>query len=149
MRAARLLPILLLVFTGCATSEELFRVTVGSAELQVEVADTPESRARGLMERASMPADQGMLFVFPESDFRAFWMRNTLIPLSIAYMDERLRILEIHDMEPLDETPVPSRFPAMFALEVNQGAFDDLGVTLGDRLVPSQALADRISRVIR
>ena len=127
---------------------DLYDITIGPAKLRVEVVDTPETRARGLMERESMPEDQGMLFVFEESDFRAFWMRNTLIPLSIAYIDERLRILEIHDMVPLDETPVPSRFPAMYALELNQGAFAELGIEIGDRLMLSEELRDRITLTV-
>ena len=139
---------LLLVLLGCESGAEIYELQIGDETLMVEVADTDESRATGLMHREELNENHGMLFVFPESDYRAFWMRNTLIPLSIAYIDERPRILEIHDMAPLDETPVPSRYPARYALEVNQGAFDRLGIAPGDRITLSDELRDRVRSVV-
>ena len=129
--------------SGC-TDAELYRLSIESTELHVEVVDTEETRARGLMFRESLPETQGMLFVFEEAAPRAFYMRNTSIPLSIAYIDERLIIREIHEMEPFSQENVLSRSPAMYALEVNQGSFGRWGVSIGDRLVLSDALADRI-----
>lgn len=105
---------------------------VGSHLFQVELADTPESRERGLMFRQELERDSGMLFIFDESAPRAFWMKNTSVPLSIAYIDARGRILEIHDMEPYSLEPVRSRSPARYALEVNRGRFLEVGVTPGD-----------------
>ena len=128
---------------GC-TNADLYRLTIESTKLRVEVVDTELTRARGLMLRESLPEREGMLFVFEEAAPRAFYMRNTSIPLSIAYIDERLIIREIHDMEPFSPEDVLSRTPAMYALEVNQGSFGRWGVSIGDRLVLSNALADRI-----
>lgn len=136
--------IFLLVLMGaCATDR--YDLSIEGHQFTVELADTPELRQRGLMDRRTLDPMAGMLFVFPESALRSFWMKDTLIPLSIAYIDERLTIREIHDMEPLSLVPVPSRFPAMFALEVNQGVFEQLGIGPGDRLRPSPALARRLS----
>lgn len=128
---------------GCA-GEDLYRLTVGPAVIAVEVADTPQARARGLMFRENLPADQGMLFVFDDSAPRAFYMKNTSIPLSIAYIDERLVVREIYDMEPFSLETVPSRGGVRYALEVNQGAFAAWGVTVGDRVSVSGGLASRI-----
>ena len=129
--------------SGCADGD-LYRLSIGSIQLDIEIADTEETRARGLMFRESVPESQGMLFVFEESAVRAFYMRNTSVPLSIAYVDERLVIREIHDMEPFSLESVFSRNPAMYALEVNQGAFGRWDISVGDRLTLSDALADRV-----
>jgi uncharacterized membrane protein (UPF0127 family) len=107
---------------------------VGGHEFSVEVVMTPEDRAQGLMHRVSLGENEGMLFIFPRPEPRNFWMKNTLIPLSIAYISENGRINEILDMEPLDESGVPGSFPSMYALEVNQGRFDELGIKVGDYL---------------
>lgn len=111
--------------------------------LSVEIAETPEQRAIGLMERQALPEDEGMLFLFPEEqpDSAAFYMFRTLIPLSIAFLDSAGRIVSILDMEPCDR-PVaawcdryPPGMPYHAALEVNQGLFGARGVGLGDRIV--------------
>ncbi len=100
--------------------------------VRVEVADTPQESQRGLMNRTTLEQDAGMLFVYDQERLRSFWMKNTLIPLSIAYIDAEGRIVDIQDMQPLDETPHPSAEPARYALEVNQGFFDERGVMVGD-----------------
>ncbi len=107
----------------------------GEVEVQVEIADSPEEQARGLMDRTALGEDRGMLFVFPEEDERSFWMRNTLIPLSIAYLDSEGRIVDIQDMKALDDVPphYVSAEPARYALEVNRGFFEERGVEVGDR----------------
>ncbi len=99
-----------------------------------EIADDPDLRAQGLMERTSLAPDHGMLFVYPDERPRSFWMKNTPLPLSIAFMDSGGRIVRLADMSPLDETPVPSRYPAMYALEMEQGWFLRSGVAAGDRI---------------
>jgi uncharacterized protein len=101
-------------------------------ELEVEIAENDSDRSQGLMYRESLGEECGMLFVFEEEQQLSFWMRNTLVPLSIAYIDSEGEIVSIHDMEPLDETSVPSEGPAMYALEVNQGFFEEEGVEVGD-----------------
>jgi hypothetical protein len=109
----------------------------GEVEVAVEVADDDEERQLGLMNRESLPADAGMLFVFEEDSSGGFWMKNTLIPLSIAFADAGGTILRILDMEPCEADPCEIYDPGVFyrsALEVNMGAFDRLGVEEGDRL---------------
>ncbi len=102
--------------------------------VRTEIADTQAEQQRGLMERTELAEDAGMLFVFPQERPRSFWMRNTLIPLSIAYIDSDGRIVDIKDMQPLDETSVPSAEPAQYALEVNQGFFEARGIEVGNTL---------------
>ena len=109
----------------------------GEVEVAVEVADDDEERQVGLMNRESLPADAGMLFVFETDSTGGFWMKNTLIPLSIAFADASGEILRILDMEPCEADPCEIYDPGVFyrsALEVNQGAFARLGVEEGDRL---------------
>ena len=119
----------------CASAdEEKITLPVGAHEFIVEIAVTEEERARGLMYRESLPPDHGMLFVFPDSSPRSFWMKNTAIPLSIAYINANGVILEIYDMEPHSLETVRSRYSAKYALEVNRGRFKEVGVSVGDRI---------------
>ena len=104
--------------------------------MRVEIADDDFERARGLMYRTALVEKRGMLFVYEEEQQKlSFWMKNTLIPLSIAFMDTEGRIVDIQDMEPLDDDPPSyvSAEPAQYALEVNQGFFEERGVEVGDR----------------
>jgi uncharacterized membrane protein (UPF0127 family) len=103
-------------------------------EVPVEIAATDAERERGLMGRTALAQDAGMLFVFDQEQQLSFWMKDTLIPLSIAYIDTGGRIVDIQDMQPLDETPHPSTEPARYALEVNQGFFAARGIQIGDRV---------------
>ena len=100
--------------------------------VQVEIADTDAERQTGLSGRPTLAEDAGMLFVFDQEQPLSFWMKDTLIPLSIAYISADGRIVDIQDMQPLDETPHPSAEPAQYALEVNQGFFKERGVAVGD-----------------
>jgi uncharacterized protein len=101
-------------------------------EVAVEIADTRTEQARGLMERTELAEDAGMLFVLDSEQTPGFYMENTLIPLSIAFMDAEGRIVDIQDMQPLDETRHYPAEPAQYALEVNQGFFAERGVQVGD-----------------
>ena len=101
-------------------------------EVEVEIADDTAEQRRGLMERTELAENAGMLFVFDREEPRSFWMRNTLVPLSIAYIASDGRIVDIQDMQPLDETSHPSAEPAQYALEVNQGFFAERGIEVGD-----------------
>jgi uncharacterized membrane protein (UPF0127 family) len=115
----------------------LIETDAGEVEVAVEVADDDAERQVGLMNRESLPADAGMIFLFEEDSSGGFWMKNTLIPLSIAFVDSGGTILRILDMEPCEADPCEIYDPAVFyrsALEVNKGAFDRLGVEEGDRL---------------
>ncbi|MFT0531390.1 DUF192 domain-containing protein [Castellaniella hirudinis] len=110
------------------------RLTIGAHTIQAELADTPATLSRGLMHRDHLPADAGMLFLFDQPDIRCFWMKNTRIPLSIAFIDPQGRIVSIQDMQPqsLDTHCSPEAVGA--ALEMNQGWFRRAGIRAGDRV---------------
>ncbi len=106
-------------------------VIFGSDTVRAEVADSQEERQQGLMFRESLPAGEGMLFVFEEELAHAFYMRNTLISLDIAWLDRSQVIVDIQQMEPMTEDlHLPSR-SALFALEVPQGWFAEQGIEVG------------------
>lgn len=108
---------------------------ISNVPITVEVADTPQASENGLMFRDSLPEDHGMLFIFDQPKKASFWMKNTKIPLSIAYADSNGKILEIKSMNPLDETVVPSRSDEVdYALEVNQGWFARHGIAAGAKI---------------
>ena len=102
------------------------------ATLTAEVADTPEQMMRGLMFRRHLPADRGMLFDFAVTVLVPFYMKNTYIPLSIAFISAEGEIVDILDMEPLDERSRAPSHPYRYALEVNRGFFDRHGLHTGD-----------------
>jgi len=108
-------------------------VIFDSDTVVAEVARTPEERERGLMYRESLPNGTGMLFVFTDAQIRSFWMRNTFIPLDIAYLDAELQVVDIQSMEPQTEESHPSGQPAMFALEVPRGWFQEMEIRVGAR----------------
>jgi uncharacterized protein len=114
---------------------QIIELKILNASLKAEVADTPQASENGLMFRDSLPEDRGMVFVFEQPKTASFWMRNTKIPLSIAYIDSTGKILEIKSMKPLDETVVPSISDRVaYALEVNQGWFDRHGIAPGVKI---------------
>jgi uncharacterized protein len=149
MRGAMLLLISALL-TACSGDDDVgqpsppkpetsvvIRTAGGPVELDVELADTAAERATGLMGRESIGPHDGMVFTFGEPTDGTFWMKNTLIPLSIAFWDEDGRIVAIIDMEPCEADPCPTYGPGVpyvGALEVEQGAFEELGVEPGDRV---------------
>jgi uncharacterized protein len=140
LNTKRLLALLLLLLTGYLFARSEIRlvtqvIQVNNHAITVEIADTDATRATGLMYRTQMDAMQGMLFVFPSSQHRSFYMKNTLIPLSIAYINAQGVIMEIHDMQPLNLQSVYSQYPAMYALELNQGMFAKLGITPGMKIL--------------
>ena len=115
----------------------MIETDAGDIVVHVEIADTAAQRERGLMGRERLSADSGMVFVFPQETTSAFWMKDTLIPLSIAFYDEVGRIVRILDMRPCRHDPCPLYDPdASYrgALEVNFGSFRQWGVQVGDRL---------------
>jgi uncharacterized protein len=106
-----------------------------TVEVNVEVADTALERSRGLMGREELADDAGMVFLVPEPTESFFWMKDTLIPLSVAFWDREGRIFRILDMEPCRADPCiqyPPGAPWTGAVEVNQGFFEDHGVEVGD-----------------
>jgi uncharacterized membrane protein (UPF0127 family) len=115
------------------------RTAQGSKVIRAQVADTPERREIGLMYRKQMADDEGMIFDFQEPQSLAFWMRNTLIPLDIIFIDERGRVINIvANARPMDETPLPSSAPALAVLEINGGLASKLGIHPGDVVVDSR-----------
>jgi uncharacterized membrane protein (UPF0127 family) len=112
-------------------------------ELLAEVAASPARRATGLMHRESLAEDAGMLFVWPQDTTGAFWMRNTLVPLSVAFVRADGTIIHLADMEPLTEDRHVSPEPYRFAVEANQGWFRDRGIEAGSRVeLPPLATAE-------
>lgn len=110
-------------------------VAIGPARLWVEIVDDEAARAQGLMFRRELPDDEGMLFVFERPQPLSFWMRNTYLPLDIAFVGADFVILNIEAMTPLDEKPrYRSRGPGMYAIETNRGWFNKNGVKPGDTL---------------
>lgn len=109
-------------------------------DLSVELADTPESRRTGLMFRRSLDDGRGMLFTYETPGLHAMWMRNTYIPLSVAFVDAAARIVNIEDMEPQTETPHAAIAPASWSIEVNRGWFRRRGIRAGDRVEGLDAL---------
>ena len=106
----------------------------GLVRIMAEIASTPSEREQGLMYREELKDGYGMLFIFERDEMLSFWMKNTLVPLSIAYIAYDGRILEMYDMQPGDLTPVRSSRSARYALEVPQGWFERAGIIPGDRL---------------
>jgi uncharacterized membrane protein (UPF0127 family) len=109
----------------------------GSTLIDVEIAETDEQHQLGLMNRTCLDEDQGMVFIFFEETSGGFWMKNTLIPLSIAFFDVEGKIVKILDMEPCEEEPCEiydPGVPYMGALEVNEGSFDEWNIEEGDEL---------------
>jgi uncharacterized membrane protein (UPF0127 family) len=159
-RTTAVLLVCFVAFTSCSAQEESGREGQTGAELpsgsptfapgkalidsggdsvliDVEVAETSEQRQFGLMFRESLGARSGMVFLFFETTGGAFWMKNTLIPLSVAFFDDDGTIRAILDMEPCKKDPCRLYHPGVSytgALEVNQGAFDDWNVSVGDRI---------------
>lgn len=118
--------------SAVAAPAELIPIRVGGIAIEVELADEPAERQQGLMFRESLAEDQGMLFAYPEERILGFWMKNTLIPLDIAYINREGRIVDIKQMEPQSTQTHNSAAPAMYALEMNQGWFEANGIRIGD-----------------
>ena len=110
-------------------------LSIKGVKVTAEVADDDHERTMGLMFRDTLEPNSGMLFVMPSVSKASFWMRNTKLPLSIAYINPSGVIMEIHDLEPFNETPVKSHFPNIaYALEMKQGWFTENKILPGDRI---------------
>ncbi|GIT91963.1 hypothetical protein JANAI62_24200 [Jannaschia pagri] len=123
------------LWAACADNRVDLRGDWGSARFQAELALTPEDHARGLMFRESMPRMAGMLFVYEKTQPLGFWMRNTLIPLDMIFLDATGTVVNVHaNAQPLDETVILSDGPARAVLEINGGMAERLGIKAGDQL---------------
>ncbi|OJW48706.1 MAG: hypothetical protein BGO63_15075 [Candidatus Accumulibacter sp. 66-26] len=124
-----------LVFAAPARAQmPRMELNAGFHRIEAEVAADQADRMQGLMQRRSMAPQQGMLFVFPQAARHCMWMRNTLLPLSVAFLDEGGRILNIEDMQPQTEDNHCAAAPARFALEMNRGWFAARGLKPGTRI---------------
>lgn len=120
---------------GCRTDTAYLKGDWGQARFSIELADDAQERARGLMFRDSMARSAGMLFVYPRPHSVAFWMRNTLIPLDILFMDASGTVVHIHENAiPGDETPIPGGPDVQYVLEINGGVARQLRLTPGSVL---------------
>ena len=115
-------------------SMPILELTAGFHRIEAEVAATDQNRQVGLMNRKAMPAQRGMLFVFRQQNTHCMWMRNTYIPLSVAFIDNEGYIINIEDMQPQTETNHCAKVPARYALEMNLGWFAQRGIKPGVRL---------------
>ena len=115
---------------------DLSRVTIGAGmhQIDAQVAATDEQRATGLMFRKQMPQHEGMLFIFERPSQQCFWMKNTLLPLSAAFVDDEGTVVNVEDMKPQTLDSHCSSRPVRFVLEMNQGWFAKKGIKPGARL---------------
>ena len=114
-----------------ASALPLVELTAGFHRIEAEVAANQADRSQGLMHRKSLPPNGGMIFVFPVSSTHCFWMRNTPLPLSIAFLDEKGQIINVDEMAPETESNHCAAKPARFALEMNAGWFKAKGLKAG------------------
>ncbi len=123
------------VFAECRPDTVHLRGDWGSARFTVEIADTPETRSRGLMHRESLPQSAGMLFLYDRPQVLSFWMRNTLIELDMLFIDPEGIVRHIHHRaQPRDETPISGGNGMVSVLEINGGLAKRMGITPGSEL---------------
>lgn len=118
--------------TEAVSEQRRIPLRIGEVLIKVEVSDTPESRQKGLMFREYLPEGEGMLFVFQNEGYHSFWMKDTYIPLSIAFINGDGKIIQIKDMSPQDLTLHTPMGPVLYALEMEQGWFKRNNVKVGD-----------------
>ncbi len=139
MKKTVLMGCLVLLLSACQQNQH--RVTLNDQSYVVELANTDNTRALGLMYREQMAADEGMLFIFPDTQRRAFWMKNTLIPLDILYFDQNRKLVSISENTPPCKNTTtrcpnyPSAKPAKYVLEINAGLSQKHGFKVGDVLI--------------
>ncbi|MGQ9646076.1 MAG: DUF192 domain-containing protein [Thermodesulfobacteriota bacterium] len=133
-RIKRLVILLLFLGPSMAQSNSLLKIPlyIHDKEIWVELAKTPAERAKGLMGRKELGPDEGMFFIFESEDYHAFWMKDTLLPLSIAFIDKSGRIVGIVDMKPLSLDSHSPPKPILYALEMKKGWFAANGIQVGD-----------------
>ena len=124
---------------GTPTDVPTVQMRIGSGTFKLEMAKTEAETRRGLMYRESMPADHGMIFTFSGERTIGFWMKNTKIPLDIIYVDAAGRVVSTHKMHPYDEQSVYPDGRYKYAIELNQGTVEKVGVKAGDVLVIPEA----------
>jgi uncharacterized protein len=133
--------------TGCqeqpASGLATVKMKIGSRTFVVEVARSHAQQEKGLMQRDSLPADHGMIFIFPRQEVQGFWMKNTRFPLDILFLDTAGKVVSIRQMQAYDENTTSSTMPARYAIELSAGAAAGSGVKVGDVLeIPAAARVD-------
>jgi len=118
-------------------------LSTGMHLIRAEVADNPGARAQGLMHRQSLATNAGMVFVFDETALHCMWMKDTLVPLSVAFIDEGGAIINVADMQPKSEQSHCATKPARYALEMNKGWFAQRGIKPGAKLRGLEKLGPR------
>ena len=131
---ALMVPGLLLAQQAPQPTLRTTKLTAGIHVITAEIASTPQSRMIGLMMRERLAPNHGMVFVFEDKSQHCFWMRNTLIPLSIAFIDDDGTVVSIADMAPKSEASTCPQRPVRYALEMDQGWFAKRGVTAGQKI---------------
>ncbi len=131
-----------LVLMGCSEEKALVSITVGKDVYHIEVAVTQEEQSLGLMNRKELKSNEGMIFLYKEDRKLSFWMKNTLIPLSIAFISKDGTIKEIHHMKPESLTPVNSTHSVRYALELPLGSFERSKVGVGDKIILPALITD-------
>jgi uncharacterized protein len=132
----KILLVLCLALCSAVARAEMPRVTlnIGMYRVDAEVALNGPDREQGLMQRRTLASQRGMLFIFPELARHCMWMKNTLLPLSVAFLDEQGRIINIEDMKPQTEDNHCAAQPARYALEMNRGWFKQHGIAPGQAI---------------
>ena len=131
--------VLIYILANSSVSEkenEISSVEILGKSVNIEIADEYDELRKGLMFRESLAEDSGMLFIFEDEMIRSFWMKNTLIPLDLIFIDEDFVIVNIRENAvPCEEDPCPtynSKEPAKYVLEVNAGYVEEQGIKIGD-----------------
>lgn len=138
MKKLLLLTILLII--QCQPATQDYYLTINGKNIKVELAVTEEERAQGLKCRNSLPADSGMLFIYPDEMILSFWMKDTPLPLSIAFIKSNGTILDIKDMQPFSLDSINSGAPVQYALEMTQGWFQQNQIKVGNIIILSPEL---------
>src|SRR3989338_6532280 len=137
-RAALFLLFLLLVLAGCTDQLTVsFATLEGTTMITAEIADVPKERALGLMYRESLPENAGMLFIFPDLNYRTFWMKNVKFSIDLIFVDSGLNVNEVKTVQPCTAEPCPvypSEFPAQYVIEVNAGFAEKHGIRAGTKV---------------
>lgn len=129
---------------NCGGDEKTVDLNLGGKIFSLEIADTDMKRQRGLMYRKSLPDDRGMLFLFERDQQLSFWMKNTYVPLSIAFITKDGTVKEIFDLTPESLRPVESTFLVRMALELPKGSFAKLGIGPGSKIDLPEEISSRL-----